>query len=165
MNTSRQLPLGKQKKHHTLVDQEDYKNLSEHNWSFHRSLGYAYRQERKDGKKVMIYLHREVMNLSHGKRDGLFVDHIDGNRLNNQRSNLRVCRGNSLNAQNRGANKNSTSSFRGVSKVGNKYKAAVKHQGKTTHIGYFKDEVEAGRAAQEARSKCMPWARIDPRLA
>lgn len=162
---TRKLPLGRKGQHNSIVDEEDYQKLSEYNWGYHRTLGYAYRQERINGKKQMIYLHREVMGLKHGENDGMFVDHIDGDRLNNSRSNLRVCKGNALNAQNRGSHAGSSSSYRGVAKAGDRWRAYASTEGRTIHIGYFKDELKAALAAQDLRRKIMPWAQDDPRLA
>ncbi len=62
-------------------------------------------------KKKSLRLHRLLLGLDFG--DKRVVDHIDGNPLNNCRSNLRVCT-NTENSRNRGRNKNNTSGLKGV---------------------------------------------------
>lgn len=68
-----------------LIDLEDVSLVSGVPWCLLRSHGlYAYRQEQ--GRA--IYLHRFIMGLQRG--DGWEVDHLDGDGLNNQKSNLKV---------------------------------------------------------------------------
>lgn len=71
------------------------------------------------------------------------VDHINGNRLDNRRENLRICT-HAKNMVNRGVYKNNTSKFKGVSKHKgeNKWRAIV--AGK--QIGQFDTDIEAARA-------------------
>lgn len=64
------------------VDDNDYLNVSRYKWCL-SSRGYAMRTE--DGKT--IFMHRQIMNTP----KGFSTDHVDGDKLNNQRFNLRVC--------------------------------------------------------------------------
>ncbi len=73
------------------------------------------------------YLHTIVL----GKRPGFVIDHIDGDKLNNQRSNLRHAT-RSQNAQNV-RKRNRPYEYIGVSKEGEKWKARCKNK----HLGYF----------------------------
>lgn len=70
-----------------LVDDEDFEWLSQYKWYFHK--GYARRSYRfaKTGKQRGVFMHRDILKLS----KKYHTDHIDGNGLNNQRSNLRAC--------------------------------------------------------------------------
>ena len=69
------------------------------------------------------------------------VDHIDGNRLNNNISNLRWAT-TTENQRNMSKHINSTSKYKGVSKHGDKWLVHICNQ----HIGLFKDEKEAAIA-------------------
>nr|WP_243767389.1 HNH endonuclease [Paenibacillus agricola] len=78
---------------------------------------------------------------------GYFVDHIDGNPLNNQRHNLRLCT-NAQNCRNRGAPKGNTSGFKGVTwnTWNGKWQAQIGKDYKRYHAGYFESPSEAARA-------------------
>jgi hypothetical protein len=71
---------------YALVDAEDYERISEHRWSYDYR-GYAIRGERSrsEGKQRTVRMHREIL----GAATGLDVDHINRNKLDNRRSNLR----------------------------------------------------------------------------
>jgi hypothetical protein len=93
--------------------------------------------------RCALLLHRAIM----GDPDGMQVDHIDGNGLNNCRSNLRTATNhqNRLNSRRR---RDNTSGFKGVSlrKTTNRWKAEITMNGKAHHLGYF-DTREAAYAA------------------
>lgn len=124
-----------------LVDDEDFEFLSKYTWRV--SQGYACRGERVNG---IYLLHRVVMGLT--KRDGKIVDHINRNKLDNQKSNLRLvdyC----LNCQNRNQRFNSTTAYKGVTKDSTRkkpYRTTIGHYGKYIHIGYFATAEEAYEA-------------------
>ena len=71
------------------VDDEDYEELNKHDWSAHKQGGtyYARRCTSVKNKKTTIRMHRVVM----GAKQGSEIDHINGNGLDNRRSNLLVC--------------------------------------------------------------------------
>lgn len=141
----------------TIVDEADANFVRQ--WTWRTSIkGYAQRSYRPTGSdKIMVKLHRELMGLMPG--DGLEVDHINRNRLDNRRSNLRVLpRG--ANGQNVPGYRGSTSTFRGVSwktKIG-KWVAQISVNGKKHHIGVFESETDAANAARLARMSMLPFA-------
>lgn len=92
-----------------------------------------------DGKKY--YNHRIVWFL-HNKKMPKYLDHIDGNRLNNKIDNLRECNL-TQNACNSLKRKDNTSGYKGVNwfKPQNKWRARINMYGKEYHFGYF-DSIE-----------------------
>jgi len=119
------------------VDAADYEWLNQYHW---RSLnGYPSRRE----KQREVLMHRQIMQPP----ADMVVDHIDGNRANACRSNLRICtrHENQFNLRKR---RTGHSRFKGVTfhKPMGKWKAQYRFKGRLYHIGYFDDEVEAARA-------------------
>lgn len=95
-------------------------------------------------KQRTVYLHRLITNAP----QGMDVDHIDGNPLNNSRNNLRLCnRSQNLIARLRIHN-TSTSGFRGVSLVKRtgRYTAQIDIGGKKFHLGTYATAEEAAIA-------------------
>ena len=88
-------------------------------------------------------MHRVVVKTT----KGMDTDHIDGDGLNNQRDNLRVCT-HSQNIMNRGIQKNSTSGFKGITwnKLGRKWQSQIKVNGKYIYLGIFISKLEAYKA-------------------
>lgn len=129
-------------------------------WSLD-SHGYAVRTvylgyENGKQRQRKIYLHRELMGLTVG--DGREVDHVDGDKLNCRRSNLRVGT-HTQNAQNVAA-RGGTSRHRGVSwqrrASGGVWQVKARFAGRLRHIGYFDQEEDAAEAASEFRRRYMP---------
>lgn len=87
-----------------IVDDGDYYGLSLINWGVNINDGKCYAKNRSFGK-----MHRFIMSVD----DGLQIDHIDGNGLNNQRSNLRICTP-QQNYSNRKKNKIGLSKYKGL---------------------------------------------------
>lgn len=87
-----------------------------------------------------IRMHRVIM----GTPDGMETDHINGNRLDNRRTNLRVCT-HAENLKNRGISIANTSGYKGVSfhKLVKKYEAHIVYNGKHMHLGYFDNPEDA----------------------
>lgn len=83
--------------------------------------------------------------------DGFWVDHINGDTLDNRRSNLRLCTV-SGNNHNRMKSKNNTSGYKGVSwlKQNQKWRAYIKVNSKDKHLGCYLDKEDAARAYDKA---------------
>jgi hypothetical protein len=82
-----------------------------------------------------------------------YVDHIDGNGLNNRRSNLRPSSP-AENGKNRKKQRGKTSSpFKGVSKHGEKWQASIQADGEQKYLGVYDDPVAAARAYDLAAIK------------
>lgn len=127
-----------------LVDDSVYAWASKYRWSVNSHSD-------RDSKTVMhtrthIAMHRLIMGNPRGK----FVDHIDGNQLNNQRSNLRLCT-NSQNLRNQKINSRNTSGYKGVTfrKDRNKFRAIILDR----FIGYYDTAIDAAKAYNQAAIK------------
>lgn len=99
------------------------------------------------------YLHRLIMERVLGRKLSRSekVDHINGDGLDNRRSNLRVVT-HAENLTNRSGWKKSSSKYKGVTwfKRDSKWQAKICPKGKTIHLGYFDSEIDAAKAYNEA---------------
>lgn len=122
-----------------LVDDKDYDELSAHKWGC-TNCGYAFRREHGSRKSPTVYMHVVIQ----GKKEGFHVDHINGNRLDNRRCNLRYATP-SQNAYNIGKKKNGTSKYRGVfwNKATKSWRSSIVCDGKKYSLGCYKDEEDA----------------------
>lgn len=132
-----------------LVDDQDFAYLNRWKWSL-SGFGYAARHQRIRGRRPLVYMHRALA----GAAKGQLVDHINQNRLDNRRKNLRVCT-RSQNQMNRGKQVNNTSGFKGVSWYSRDktWEAFIKLRGKKRLIGRFKSKTAAVRARRAAAVK------------
>ncbi len=131
-----------------LLDPEDVALLGSRQLSV-GSHGYA---QLWDCKKVIL-VHRWVLGLQRGDRR--IGDHINGNRLDNRRSNLRIvdASGSSQNVSGRGRSR-----FRGVyPQSSGRWQAKVKFRGRTHYLGTFETEEEAAAVAEAKRCEVMPF--------
>lgn len=125
----------------------DKELIDNYKWYF-SAKGYIVTNYRQDGKKDTIKnLHRLLMN----EPDGMVVDHIDGNTLNNTRDNLRICTQRE-NAKNQGVRKNNTSGYKGVSfkKHNQKWRARIHVNDRDKFLGDFETIEEAIEARRKA---------------
>jgi len=134
-----------------MVDDEDYSLVSSRTW--HYEHGYARSIWNKSlGKKSPTYMHNMILGVKTDMK--IYIDHIDGNALNNQKVNLRICtaRENSLNHS---LNKNNTSGYKGVGwhKQFNKWRAYIDVNNKNRSLGLFDSKIEAAIAYNEAAIK------------
>lgn len=131
-----------------IVDDEDYKWASKYKWYFNK--GYAVRKIRVSGVDKTVYLHREILHTP----DGVYSDHINTNKLDNRKTNLRLCTF-AENLKNRGKYKDNKSGFKGVfwCSTKNKWRACIRSNFRFIHIGYFENKIDAALAYDEAASK------------
>lgn len=118
-------------------------------WTKCSQTYYVARGIRVNGKRYLLYLHRELMGLAKG--DKRQVDHINGNTLDNRRCNLRIVTP-SQNRMNKPMQVNNKSGYRGVYwyTLRGCWIAKIQIQGKITHIGFFDDVLEAAEAYRKA---------------
>lgn len=133
------------------VDDEDAPLVVGRKWCAGVSgKGFVYAVSGHMEKRTLM--HRLIVGLKKG--DPLVVDHIDGNTLNNRRSNLRVCT-QAENARNAGPQRGSASKYRGVQKQGSKWISCITKDGVKTHLGFFSDQVLAAVIYNQAGAKAF----------
>lgn len=135
------LSQGKQ----AIIDDEDFEFLNQRKWSF-RSDGYAVGRD----KGKLVRLHRFIMRTP----NGMLTDHINGDRLDNRKSNLRIC--NDLqNCWNRHSKAKNFSGVQGVywNKSLKKWRAKITVNRKHIHIGLYELKEDAIKARQKAEIK------------
>lgn len=132
----------------TQVDDEDYDFLMQWRWHLSKDKwnSYVKRNEVVNGKHITIRMARVLLKADDPK---IYVDHIDHNGLNNQKSNLRLCTSsqNQFNCRSIRSNKRSSIyidiSPRKPTKFGQKWRAKMNINGKTVQIGEYFSEYEA----------------------
>jgi hypothetical protein len=153
----RRIPLTQGKS--AIVDADDYERLSKYKWNAQSSYRtfYARRKEEVNGKRMMIAMHKEILKVA----DGMVVDHINGDGLDNRKANLRAATA-LQNAWNRRKQAHGgrfylahRRRFTGVTwhKGQKKWNARIRHRRRLVNLGSFDDEVEAAKAYDAAAKK------------
>lgn len=135
-----------------LVDAADHELVAGYSWHLH-GQGYAARNERHaDGTRRLVLMHRQLLGLEPG--DGFQADHINGDRLDNRRGNLRTLTQaeNLQNLRPKGA-----TGIRGVRRHGRRWRAEAHGR----HLGTFATSEEADAAVRAYRAQHMPFADPD----
>lgn len=131
-----------------MVDDRDFEELSELKWSCSGKKTRPYAAAYSDGE--WLYMHRVVAK----PEAGMFVDHRDGDTLNNQRSNLRCCQ-HRQNIRNSKISKRNKTGFKGVSfnTQKNRFVAHIKVNYRSKYLGYFNNARDAAAAYNRAAMK------------
>lgn len=133
--------------HLVQLDQEDYEKIGHLNWRVNKigQPGKFYVLRTDPGKGRSIRMHREILNAGSDN----FVDHINGDTLDNRRFNLRLCT-NQENLRNRVVSKNNRCGYKGVSKSprGDGYTARIS-------IGTYQSVEEAAQAYDKVAEFCF----------
>ena len=134
-----------------IIDAADLHLVQNRKWLYNKSGAYcgyaAYFYYDEDGNQKIQYLHRLLCPTA----PDMCVDHINGDTLDNRRSNLReVTKG--QNCMNKRKPSNNTSGYKGVSlhRLTGKYVARICFQGERTILGYYVTPEEANAAYQAA---------------
>lgn len=130
-----------------IVDDDVFETINKHRWLINgrQTKPYASRVSGSRGNKKKYFMHRVIIGATPG--DGVVVDHINGNTLDNRRSNLRVCC-HKDNMKNQAGRKKSTSIFKGVSRdeKNKKWVVQVMLNGRRVFHARAIDEIEAALA-------------------
>jgi len=141
---------------YATVDDPDFDWLNRWRWHLNTN-GYAVRhQYLGGGRSRTIRMHRLIAKAPIGHE----VDHINRNRLDNRRANLRVLPDRFAQMQNLPSHRDSTSRFRGVSwdRRRQRWAAQASLAGQHVFLGYYLLEDQAAAAAAAWRAQHMPYA-------
>jgi len=147
----------------TLIDTEDLEKIVALNLSWHlrfdpstksyyaKATRYIPKTDENGWKSESVYLHMVIMDFKFENFNG-HVDHINHNRLDNRKVNLRILPVSKNLRHRKGRNSNNKSGERNVcwSKTEQKYLVQLMHNGKNTCFGRF-DEDEFDKAVALAR--------------
>lgn len=125
-----------------IIDFEDLEKVKYHKWrlsSGHVVTGLPAKGTQRDLSHIILGISKEQI-----EEERIVVDHINGNALDNRKSNLRIC-SQSENVLNKSFMSNNTSGFIGVSyrKDRNRYDPEIRIQSQRCHLGYCKTLEEA----------------------
>lgn len=145
-----------------LLELFDYREDGELIWKVSRQrikIGKVAGNTNNKGYKFIMVnyknylIHRLIFLYHHGYLPE-FVDHIDGDKLNNRIENLRECT-RSQNMYNQKKTKTNTSGVKGVSWYKNrgKWKSQCRVNGKVHYLGMYDDLSDAEKAVKEFREK------------
>lgn len=132
-----------------LVDDDDYEELNRYRWNLN-NRGYARRSS-------VATEPREMHVLINKTPDGLVTDHINGNKLDNRKVNLRSI----TRSQNCYGQRGRTDRPKGVRKQHDSWTARLRHNGKEFHLGSYGTVSEAVEAYNEKATEIWgPYARL-----
>lgn len=132
---------------HATVNSDDWQVAKYFHWYAHKIRHSYYAYTQLPGAKIFMHMHRMIMSPP----NGLQVDHVDRNGLNNLRSNLRL-----VTPQQQACNKrrrsHNTSGYIGVRYREDRgyWIARIKVNGKNNNLGSFRTKEEAARAYDKA---------------
>lgn len=142
-----------------VVDTRDYQLVAPYRWHMSRGrIRYAVTSVKVPGGSQVAYaMHRLILGMDSGDRR--FVDHIDGDGLNNCRENLRFA-DRSKNMQNRRKKTRTSSRYKGVAFVppgpqtpSGRWRAYIQVNGRLRHLGRYATEREAALAYNAAAAE------------
>lgn len=127
----------------TKIDKVDFDRVSNYKWH-KNSSGYAGRCTTlygRGGLKICYLLHRDILN----PQPKQWIDHINGDRLDNRRSNIRIC---TPSQNNMNIGPINGRKYKGVFKTkhGVTYEAKIGFNNKTIYLGCFDSQQKAARA-------------------
>ena len=119
-----------------IIDLDDLNKVKNYRWHMTHKGYIVTKLNNKD-----IRLHRYIMDCP----NGMVVDHINGCKYDNRKTNLRVCTQTENNRNRNKYKKNASSIYKGVfyDKKKGKWRALIQINKKSKHIGYYDSELEA----------------------
>lgn len=152
-----------------IIDDEDFERVGQYKWSALMPANpgksgktpYAHRYRKINGEWEHISLHRFIMNAIKGVQ----VDHVDGNGLDNRKSNLRLCTHVQNSMNRKGWSKHG---LKGVSLVKGctpprEWMASIRVNTKLVYIGLYASKIDAAIAYNIAALKYFgEFSRLNP---
>lgn len=134
------------------VSYEDFPYLMNFRWCDNGN-GYICRNAKIQGKTQKIYIHR-LIALRMGLDPNKQIDHINGDKFDNRRVNLRIAN-KSLNGANRGMPINNTSGSKGIRQIkgSHLWTARLGWQGKNLYLGVFDNKEDADKCYRDTAKK------------
>lgn len=131
-----------------IVDDADWP-IVEQLTVYEGTNGYAYYSTWENGRSVPRTLHSRLVDAP----PGMHIDHINGDKLDNRRSNLRVVTPQQNQLNRKRPNRNNTSGARGVSRHSacDRWVAQITKNGKNHYLGLYErmeDAIAARKAAE-----------------
>lgn len=138
-----------------LCDKQDLPLISKFRWCFHNGYARANVKIPDIHKTKSYWMHQVIMGRP-------YIDHINGNGLDNRRQNLRPYDHNSLNLSNSCKRANNTTGYIGVKLHRNRYEAYIDFKGKRYFCGSFLTPEEAARARdKKAKELAGDFAKLN----
>jgi hypothetical protein len=136
-----------------IVDAEDFEWLRKIKWHAIKT-GYLQTMVRDGKKQTTTYMHIEILKRHKLYQKGSETDHINGDKLDNRKSNLRVVN-HQQNQSNRTRQKNNTSGFTGIrfKYPQKRWQAEIQFNGKNIYLGTFDTKKEAMTARLQGEDK------------
>lgn len=130
-----------------LVDDEDFALVSACRWRLHNN-GYAITNARNGARGATLFMHRLILTLADGEQ----TDHVNGNKLDNRRENLRRCTAAENSRNQRKWTTDRTSQYKGVywSNTRRRWTARITVNGRLLQVGSSQYELAAAVAYDEA---------------
>lgn len=140
---------------YAIVDQEDFAIINQDSW--HLADGYAIRSFQVGNRVIRIPMHLEVLFINGFEYVG--VDHINRDRLDNRKANLRNAN-HAENMQNKNVYKNSKSGLRGVAfdRRRQRWAGQIRKGGKVIFRMYSDNQAEVVDAVRDARRRLLAFA-------
>ena len=124
-----------------IIDLDDIEKCKHYKWSYKSDSSYV------TSVQHLGYLHRFIMDAP----EDMVIDHANGNKLDNRKSNLRICTAEE-NAFNNKTYETNKSGYPGIDwhKKAGKWRARIQVQGRQIHLGLFESLDEAIQVRRQA---------------
>ncbi|MCK9460658.1 MAG: HNH endonuclease [Proteobacteria bacterium] len=135
-----------------LVDLCDLEKIKDFTW-YENHEGYIETGLQKGAKRERVFLHRLLMGVHGQDWKKMQIDHINNDRKDNRKSNLRICDCGDNQLNKTKPRKDNTSGHTGVyreKRWGGAWMARISYRGKHISLGYFKNKDDAIKARAEA---------------